>query len=119
MNNRGRGRDGGHGRGRGVSCETVQRGRGRGRGRGISCENVESATVPAAPRGRGKTLPVTQTVAVTSGRDRPTNIPANQFASEEFVQATSTNLPTITFMRVAEYFLKMRTPEQRHAKDNM
>ena len=94
----------------------------RGHGRGASCERVELVAVLATTRGRGKTLPVTETVAATRGRGRPgipKIIPANQSASDEFVQATSTNLPTITFMRVAEYFQKMRPPDQRHVEDNM
>ncbi|KAJ6649007.1 hypothetical protein Bhyg_04239 [Pseudolycoriella hygida] len=53
-------------------------------------------------RGRGRARGVIQVPVVSVER-----------VEDRFAQATSTNLPVITYSKVAEYYEKLRTPEQR------
>lgn len=79
-------------------------GRGRIRGRGnVMGRGRVQADQTELVRGRGR------------GRGTP-RIPAN--VADDFVQATSSNLPTVNFMNVANYFQRLRAPELRHAKDS-
>lgn len=94
-------------------------GRGRGRGRVVQNSGVD---VPVIPKGRGipiakgtnKNIPVP---LPPRGRGRPKKIPVNPTTVDDFIQATSSNLPTINFLNVAEYFKMLRAPELRQAKD--
>ena len=67
----------------------------RGRGRGISLSN----DVPVRARGRGR------------GR--------GQEVVEDYVQATSSNLPVISCFSVAEYYQNLLSSELRQAKDQV
>ncbi|KAJ6647227.1 hypothetical protein Bhyg_02448, partial [Pseudolycoriella hygida] len=55
------------------------------------------------------------------GRPTNTNIGVNKYArpTVEFITATSSNLPSMPFLKVAEYFNLLRSPELRQAKDNI
>ena len=79
----------------------------KGRGRGIVHSN--NISIPVVPMAKG----------------RPKAVPVNAVAN--FIQASSidllelnflSNLPTINFISVADYFQKMRE-QLRHTKDNV
>ncbi|KAJ6641230.1 hypothetical protein Bhyg_06165 [Pseudolycoriella hygida] len=93
-----RGIQGSRGRRRGTSQEAsfgrqvAAIGRGRGRGSGAS---VTSVTQDVVARGRGR------------GRE--------QIIAEDFLQATSANLPLVSCFSVAEYYKNLIIPESRQS----
>lgn len=70
-------------------------------------------------RGRGRGIVSVDVPVIGTGRGRPKAVPVNPTAVDDFIQATSSNLPTINFINVANYFEKMRAPELRHVKDTV
>lgn len=72
---------------------------GRGRGRGVT---QGGGSVLGRGRGRGRAA------GGGGGGDSSSTV--------EFMQATSTNLPSMSFFKVAEYFKSLRSPELRQAK---
>ena len=74
------------------------------RGRGIRT-NVDDGQVRRRSLGRGRGQ-VASTISFTSLPSLP-----------DFVQAYSTNLPGMSFVKVAEYFQSLQSPELRQAKD--
>lgn len=114
------------------NSRSVRGGRGVRRGRGVQ-----------RGRGRGSLVPDSNisTVATTSTTTDPIHVRGSRGRGRrgrgsrgrgsvrgsatvasmvnDYIQATSTNLPKLNFIQVAEYFQNLRSPELRQAKDSV
>ncbi|KAJ6642920.1 hypothetical protein Bhyg_07876, partial [Pseudolycoriella hygida] len=96
--------DSGRERGGNVRGRALFRGRGNVRGRGnLSSDKQRQTNNERGARG---------------GRGRGMVQVPGLSGESTFAQGTSSNLPVITYSKVADYYQKLRTPKQRQSKDS-